>query len=122
MGNEIRKIANVVVGTLFMMIIVDAILSHHNSPKIPVLSTISQLPRSIVLAIVAVAQAAGHLKYLERRTVRQAQRIDQMRWEALQIAKQSWDANKCTVCGYDLRGSPGPRCSECGTEMPPRDD
>ncbi len=21
----------------------------------------------------------------------------------------------CTTCGYDLRGSPGPRCSECGT-------
>ena len=24
----------------------------------------------------------------------------------------------CLKCGYDLRGSPGPRCPECGTEVP----
>ena len=24
----------------------------------------------------------------------------------------------CRTCGYDLRGSPGPRCPECGTEVP----
>ncbi|HVP12738.1 MAG TPA: hypothetical protein VMV94_16305 [Phycisphaerae bacterium] len=25
----------------------------------------------------------------------------------------------CLQCGYDLRGSPGPRCSECGTPFDP---
>jgi hypothetical protein len=27
---------------------------------------------------------------------------------------QAKDANSCARCGYDLRGSPSPRCPECG--------
>ena len=27
-------------------------------------------------------------------------------------------AGLCWACGYNLRGSPGPRCPECGTEVP----
>lgn len=26
----------------------------------------------------------------------------------------------CAACGYDLRGSPGPRCPECGAEFTPK--
>lgn len=27
----------------------------------------------------------------------------------------------CSICGYDLRGTPGDRCSECGQLVTPRD-
>ena len=29
------------------------------------------------------------------------------------------DFTRCLECGYDLRGSPGPRCPECGTAFDP---
>ena len=33
------------------------------------------------------------------------------------IAEERRYAGRCASCGYDLRGSPGPRCPECGAEV-----
>jgi hypothetical protein len=34
---------------------------------------------------------------------------------AARLKPPRFDHTRCVECGYDLRGSPGPRCSECGT-------
>ena len=35
---------------------------------------------------------------------------------ALGLMKPYWNEPLCRQCGYDLRGSSGPRCPECGQE------
>lgn len=39
---------------------------------------------------------------------------------AVRLKPPRFDYTHCVECGYDLRGSPGPRCPECGTPFVPQ--
>jgi hypothetical protein len=53
--------------------------------------------------VLAVLQYAAIGYYLDRR----------------QLRRRRVREGRCLRCGYDLRGSPGPRCPECGTQFDP---
>ena len=45
------------------------------------------------------------------------------RWVAAECVRRGKRPRRCLVCGYDLRGTPGNACPECGTELaPPADE
>lgn len=48
-------------------------------------------------------------------------RVAMMRPRLHAFLRRTWVNGRapiCYVCGYDLRGTPGPTCSECGVEIP----
>ncbi len=55
--------------------------------------------------------------------VRETDRI--MRRSFRRFLRDAWSHGRapiCYVCGYDLRGTPGPTCSECGAGIPMLED
>lgn len=89
--------------------IIVSILSSRSCRQIPVLSHISQLPDLLVLGVAMSVQVISHLRLLRRRATE----------AELEFIRMCEASRQCGNCGYDLRGSPGPTCPECGSPIQP---
>lgn len=102
-------VLNVALRAFVLGYIMVLILSSRRFQQIPILSRLSQLPDFLVLGVAMSVQVISHLRLLRRRAAA----------AELEFIRMCQASRQCGNCGYDLRGSPGPHCPECGEEIAP---